>query len=128
MGFADELRRFGEKTERTATAIHQTAVVEVKRSWVEGSELTGAPPLPIATGNAPTVGKLRRGVRVSYPDANTALVYTTIDYAEDVEDNPRNVEFTQGGPHGFKLTVAGFPRIVDTVAKRITGGGSGGAS
>jgi hypothetical protein len=122
MSFADQLRGFTQKTERNTTAVHQGSVVEVRRSWVEGSSITGAPPLPMATGDAPTVGKLRRGVRVTYPDPNTALVYTTVAYAPEVEDNPRDVQFTQGGPHGFKLTVAGFPRIVDSVVKRITGG------
>jgi hypothetical protein len=124
MSFAEQLQRFAATTERNATAIHENVVVEVKRSWVEGSPITGAPPLPIATGNAPTVGKLRRGVRVNYTDPNTALIYTTVEYAEEVENNPRGVHFEQGGAHGFKLTVAGFPRIVEAVAKRTLGGGS----
>jgi hypothetical protein len=119
--FAESLRRFAQKTEQNAAAIHQGVAVAVKESWLNGSPVTGAPALPIAIGNAPTVGKLRRGIRLSYPDATTALIYTTIDYAEEVENNPRGVQFHSGGPHGFALTVAGFKPIVETVTRRITG-------
>lgn len=119
--FASTLQRFATQTGTDARAIHQSVVVEVKRSWVEGSALTGAPPLPIATSNAPTVGKLRRGVRITYSDANTAFVVTEVRYADDVENNPRGVHFTEGGPHGHKLTVAGFPRLLETVTRRVTG-------
>lgn len=119
--FASTLQRFATQTVTDARAIHQSVVVEAKRSWVEGSALTGAPPLPIATSNAPTVGKLRRGVRISYLNANTAVVVTEVGYAEDVENNPRGVTFHEGGPHGLKLTEAGFPRLLEMVARRITG-------
>lgn len=119
--FASALQRFAATAESNARAIHQSVAVEAKRSWVEGSPLTGAPALPIATSNAPTVGKLRRGVRITYPDANTALVVTDVGYAPEVEDNPRGVHFTEGGPHGLKLTVAGFSHLLETVARRITG-------
>src|SRR5688572_25088606 len=121
MSFADQLRRFATTTETNTRAVLPASVVEIRRSWVEGSPITGAPALPIATSNVATRGKLRRGVRVSYPDQNTALIYTTVPYALEVEDNPRGVTFTEGGAHGFKLTVAGFPRIIETVTKRITG-------
>jgi hypothetical protein len=119
--FASALHRFATQTKADEHAIHQSVAVEVKRSWVEGSPITGAPPLPIATSNAPTVGKLRRGVTLSYPDANTALIYTTVPYAAEIEENPRGVHFTEGGPHGFALTVAGFPRLLETVTRRVTG-------
>lgn len=122
MSFADALRQFAAKTERSTTAVHQAAAVAIKDSWLNGSAETGAPPLPMATGDAKTVGKLRRGVRLTYPDPNTALIYTTVPYAEEVEDNPRGVHFTQGGAHGFKLTVAAFPHLIETVTKRIVGG------
>jgi hypothetical protein len=122
MGFSDSLQRFAAKTEQRARAVHQATAVAVKQSWVEGSPITGAPPLPIATGNAPTVGQLRRGVKLTYPDPDTALIYTTVPYAAEVEDNPRGVTFTEGGAHGFKQTVAGFPRIVEAVTTRIVGG------
>lgn len=124
MGFADELRRFAATTERNAMAVHQEVVVAVKSSWVNGSAETGAPVLPIASGDGPTIGRLRRGVRVAYPDPNTALVYTTVPYAGEVEENLRGVHFHSGGPHGFKLTVAGFPRLLDSATKRILGGGA----
>lgn len=118
-GFSDVLKGFGTNTVRDLTAVHQNTVVEVKKSWVEGSPITGAPPLPIATSNAPTVGKLRRGVRVTYTSPTEALIYTTVSYAAEIEDNPRGVKFEKGGPHGFALTVAGFPRIVDDVTTRV---------
>lgn len=121
MSFSDQLRAFAASTTAKATAIHQGVAVMAYQSWVEGSSVTGAPELPIAQGDAPTVGKLRRGVRLTYPDPNTALVYTTVEYAEDVEHNLRGVQFHSGGAHGWKLTVTGFPRIVETVTRRISG-------
>jgi hypothetical protein len=121
MSFSDDLARFAAKASARQRAIHVATAVEVKRSWVEGSPLTGAPALPIATSNAPTVGKLRRGVLLTYPEPDVAFIYTTVSYAEEVENNPRGVHFDQGGPHGHKLTVAGFPRIAEDVTKRIVG-------
>lgn len=121
--FAAALAGFKATVETRTTAIHQGSVLAVKESWVAGSPVTGAPALPIATSNVPTRGQLRRGVRITYTDPNTALVYTTVPYAPEVEENPRGVHFTEGGAHGFALTVAAFPRLVETVTKRITGYG-----
>jgi hypothetical protein len=121
--FATALAGFKTTVEARTTAIHQGTVLAVRESWVAGSPVTGAPALPIATNNVPTRGQLRRGVRITYTGPTTALIYTTVPYALDVEENPRGVHFTEGGAHGFALTVAGFPRLLGTVTKRVTGYG-----
>ncbi len=83
-----------------------------QNSIVSGSLVTGAPQLPVDTGN------LRNGVQLEFDAPNSALIHTNVAYAEDVEDNVRGVTFRVGGPHGWKLTRAGFPRIVaDETAK-----------
>jgi hypothetical protein len=119
--FSDQVRAFAKDTERDLGQIHTNTVIELRRSWVEGSELTGAPPLPIAQERSATRGKLRQGVRVNYIDEHNALIFTTVGYAEEVEDNLRGVTFSEGGPHGMKLTVAGAGRIVEHVAQRTAG-------
>lgn len=121
MNFSNQVRNFAKQTERDIIAVHTSTVVELKKSWVEGSPLTGAPPLPMATEQSATQGKLRRGVRVDYKGPHTALIFTTVPYAEEVENNLRGVKFSQGGPHGWKLTVAGAGRVVEHVARRIAG-------
>lgn len=126
MGFSDEIRRFAEKAERNTSAVFVATVVELRDSVKFGSAMTGAPALPVAPNEFPRSGALRDSVTVTYPDPNTALIYTASPYGPDVEDNPKGHTFHSGGAHGWKLTTAGFPRIVDTVAQRIAGYSGGG--
>lgn len=123
MTFAGQVRAFSAKAERNIRAVHETTVVELKKSWVEGSPVTGAPQLPMAQEASATRGKLRRGVRVIWESAQSALIVTSVKYAEEVEHNVRGVKFSEGGPHGWKLTVAGAGRVATLVAKRIAGYG-----
>lgn len=86
----------------------------VKDSIVSGSPVTGAPQLPVDTGN------LRTGVQLEFDAPDAALVYTNVEYAPHVEDNLRGVTFRVGGPHGWKLTRAGWSKIVaDETAKAV---------
>jgi hypothetical protein len=123
MSFASDLAQFAAKTEQRARAVHQGAALMVQESIVEGSAVTGAPPLPIAHGNFQYAGFLRNSVTLTYPDADTAIIATPAYFAKDVEDNPRGVRYEEGGAHGWKLTIAAFGRIVGVVARRIAGYG-----
>lgn len=123
MTFAVQLDQFAAKTDRTLTAVSDGTVVDLRDSIKFGSAVTGAPAMPVAPTRFDRAGALRDSITVSYPDPNTALIYTTKLYAVDVEDNPKGNTFTSGGAHGWKLTIAGFGRVVDTVAKRQAGYG-----
>lgn len=122
MSFARDLQRFAEKTPKKSTAVFVGSVVELRDSIKFGAALTGAPAMPVAPGQFKRAGALRDSVTVSYPDANTAVIYTTSPYAQDVEDNAKGHTFATGGPHGWKLSAAAFPRVVESVAKRQAGG------
>jgi hypothetical protein len=123
MTFASDLARFAKKTEQAATAVFVATAVELRESIKFGSALTGAPAMPVAPNDFPRAGALRDSITLTFPDPNTALIYTTKPYAVDVEDNARGHTFNSGGPHGWKLTVAAFPRVLETVAKRQSGYG-----
>jgi hypothetical protein len=119
--FADALQRFGTKADRNMSAVFVATVVELRDSVKYGSSVTGAPALPVAPNEFPRAGALRDSVTVTYPDPNTALIYTASPYGPDVEDNPKGHTFHSGAAHGWKLTIAAAPRVVDVVAQRIAG-------
>jgi hypothetical protein len=121
MTFAAELSRFGTKTPKQIEAVFVGTVVELRESIKFGSALTGAPAMPVAPGQFKRAGALRDSVTASYPDQNTAIIYTTEPYADDVEDNAKGHQFKSGGPHGWKLSAAAFPHIVETVTTRQSG-------
>lgn len=121
MTFAADLARFAKKTEQTTAAVFVGTVVDLRDSIKYGSATTGAPAMPVAPNRFDRAGALRDSITVSYPDPNTALIYTTSPYALDVEDNAKGHTFNSGGPHGWKMTIAAFPRVTETVAKRIAG-------
>lgn len=123
MTFASQLARFAQKVETRSTAVFVGTVVELRDSIKFGSSMTGAPAMPVAPGEFLRSGALRDSVTVNYPDPNTALIYTTSPYAIDVETNVKGHTFHSGGPHGWGLTIAAAPRVVQTVAKRIAGYG-----
>lgn len=121
MTFSSQLEQFARKTEKNANAVFVATVVEMRDSIKFGSATTGAPAMPVAPGEFKRAGALRESVTLTYPDANTALIYTTKPYAQDVEDNAKGHQFATGGPHGWKLTVLAFTRVLNSVATRIGG-------
>lgn len=121
MSFADEVRRFAEKAEQRERAVFTASVVEMRESIKFGSAVTGAPAMPVAPTVFPRSGALRNSVTLTFPDPNTAIIYTDSPYAQDVEENVKGHAFHDGGPHGWKITAAAFERIVDTATKRIAG-------
>lgn len=113
--FGSQLRYWHAKAEKLEQSIFVNAASAMKDSIVLGSPVTGAPALPVETGN------LRAGVQLEFDAPDSALIYTNVQYAEHVEDNVRGNRFRVGGPHGWKLTRAGFQRVVDSEAQKAAG-------
>lgn len=120
--FARAAAEFAKGAMLKEHAVFVNTATQVRSSIQYGSALTGAPPIPVAESRWDAAGALRESITLTFPDANTALIYTTKWYAPDVEENPRGVRFASGGPHGWKMTAASFAKIVDADAKRLGGG------
>lgn len=123
MSFGGQIAQFGAKAKADLNAVFVGTVVELRDSVKFGSALTGAPALPVAPSEFPRAGALRDSVTVTYPDPNTAIIYTDKLYARDVEDNTKGHTFHNGGPFGWRMTIAAATRVVEMVTKRITGYG-----
>jgi hypothetical protein len=113
--FGSQLRYWHAKAEKLEQAIFVNSASALKDSIVNGSPVTGAPQLPVETGN------LRAGVQLEFDAPDSALIYTNVEYAEHVEDNVNGVKFRVGGPHGWKLARAGFQRVVDDETTKAAG-------
>lgn len=129
MSFSGDLKAFAEKAERLTNGAFVSTAVELQKSIKFGSGLTGAPPMPVAQrhygrpGGRKRLppGTLRDSVTLTFPTPTEALIDTTQWYAPLVEDNTQGHSFDFGGPHGWKLTIAGFERVVDAVVARQKG-------
>lgn len=119
--FAGGIQLFAKKAERNINAVFVTSVTEMRESIKFGSPVTGAPALPVSLPKYPKSGSLRDSVVATYLNPNTAIIYTTIWFAPLVEDDTQGNTFTNGGPHGWKRTIAAFERIVDRNAARLAG-------
>jgi hypothetical protein len=116
--FARAVAEFAKGAMDKEHAVFISTAAQIHGSVKDGSALTGAPQMPVAPSRFKRAGSLRKGITLSFPDANTALIYTASKYAPDVEDNAKGHTFNEGGPHGWKLTRAAFDRIVETTAER----------
>jgi hypothetical protein len=113
--FGTQLRYWHAKAQGLERTVFVNTASAMKDSIVLGDPRTGAPMLPVDTGN------LRAGVQLEFDAPDSALIYTNVEYAEFVEDNVRDNHFRVGGPHGWKLTRAGFSRIVTDEATKAAG-------
>lgn len=131
--FEKQIRAFGALTRRRALDVVVIAGLEVTRSVVEGSELTGAPGQPVDTG------ELRKSW-IFEPRVDGSSLTTNLVYAPYIEAgsnsrgsfappptgtrtrNGRLVSSQVGGFHSVKLTRAGWPRILAFAIARATGG------
>lgn len=119
--FRDQLREWSAKVHTQNAAVFDGVVEEVRRSIVDGSELTGAPGQPVDTGT------LKASWITDRPDANTATIATNVDYAPYIEDGgnsrgPFTLRSEVGGFHSVAQTAANFDRIVSAVASRVIAG------
>lgn len=119
--FSRAVAEFAKSIPVKEGAIFVSTAAQIRASIRDGSALTGAPQAPVAPSNFPRAGSYRDSITLTFPDANTALIYTTSKYAIDVEDNAKGHTFNTGGPHGWALTRAAFEKIVETTAKRQAG-------
>lgn len=141
--FREQLTAFTANVRATNQAVFVGVVQEAKRSIVEGSELTGSPGQPVDTSF------LKGSWIIDFPAPAEATITTNVSYARVIEDNVRaeydpagvdrppglapagggrqHIKSVVGGNHSVALTVAGFNRIVETVAAREAGSGGGSA-
>ena len=122
--FADALARFGVIGEERLREAFVVSTDEVRRSVVEGSELTGAPGQPVDTGALARSWQPEFVSPTLWRISATGLDPATgkkVGYAEHVEDNVRGVTFRNHGAHSVRLTRTGWDRIVEAVARRIAG-------
>lgn len=124
MTFSNALQQFAKKVPVKQRAVFTSTAAQMWSSIKDGSALTGAPSMPVAPRNFPRAGSLKESVTIAFPNEDTAIIYTTSPYAEDVENNAKGHTFNEGGPHGWKITEAAFDRIVETTAQRIAGASS----
>ena len=91
-------------------------VVEVQRSVVEGSEITGAPGQPVDTGF------LKSSWIARFLEAWRWTTTTAAAYAKHIEEAVGlTLRSEVGGFHSVKLTIAGWQRIVAACVARVRG-------
>ena len=118
MSYSSDIKRFTDKAERRARDVFVASTVEVRRSIVEGSTLTGAPGQPVDTG------ALRASFVDDFVSSTEWRIQTNIEYAPVIEDGigkngPITLRSEVGGMHSVKKTVAGWDRIVTFVNRSV---------
>lgn len=122
MGFGDDLKLFAENLDNRLREVFTESTVEVHRSVVEGSEVTGAPGQPVDTG----------ALRASWtPELLSELLWqdsTYLDYAEPIEEGvgpygQLTLRSAVGGFHSVALTRGGWQRIVEYVREEVVPNG-----
>lgn len=115
MSFAADITRIRGKIAKRNRAMFVNSAIELQRSVVEGSEITGAPGQPVDTG------LLKGSYTPDFTGPWSWRTATNVEYAPHVEHNARGVTFKNGGAHSVALTVAGWKRIVQNVRDRVVG-------
>jgi hypothetical protein len=115
--FSEQFRAESYAALARRRAIFVDAATEVQRSVTVGSEITGAPGQPVASG------ALRDSWIPEFLDANTWRTSTNLPYALPIEEGvgrfgPLTLRSAVGGFHSVALTIANFDRIVEQVRKR----------
>jgi hypothetical protein len=118
MSFAGDLQAFTQKVGRRSKAAFAGSAVAVQESVVDGSPITGAPGQPVDTGN------LKASWQIEFTGEWTASVTTGVEYAQAIEagigpHGPMTLRSEVGGFHSVKLTRAGWPRLVESVAVNL---------
>lgn len=132
MSFADDLTHFRAKLDTRVTHLLPAVASAVHNSIVNGSELTGSPGQPVGQyGPGYNVGEvggtLKASWTVRFPEKDTAEIGTTLVYAPHNElgvtedGRPYRQRSSVGGRFSVAITRAGFDKIVEYEAKRLTG-------
>lgn len=112
MSFESDIQRHKANRNRRLRAIFLDATVEVQRSIVEGSELTGSPGQPVQRGT------LRGSWVPGFTGHWTWSTTSKLVYAPVIESGPITIRSSVGGQRSVEKTRTGWPRIVDAVTKR----------
>jgi len=118
MTFESDIDAFRQKLEQRRRDLFVGVAVETLRSIQLGSEITGAPGQPVDTG------VLRASWGILFEEPTVALISTNVVYAPLIEEGigphgPLQLRSQVGGFHSVLLTQAGFPRIVEHVARQV---------
>lgn len=118
--FEESIRAFALELEGKADAAFLGIVAAVHESITVGSPVTGAPGQPVDTG------ALRNSWQIENIAPGQARISTNLPYAEPIEDGvgahgPLTLRSAVGGFHSVKMTVAGFPALVDKVVRDLGG-------
>lgn len=114
MSFAADMKREVARIKRIHVAVVEGVEAEAFRSIVEGSEITGAPGQPVASGD------LKRSWKMEQETPNRVLIATDKFYAPWIEEGVNmTLRSTEGGFHSVALTTAGMQRIADHVAAQV---------
>lgn len=113
--FTEYLRRFGTVLSDRNTAVVTSFTNELFTSIVDGSIVTGAPPLPVATG------ALKSSYAITQEGPATFRIHSSDIAALAVEYHWRGAKYRNGGPHGRAITVAGAPRLLAMVTREVVG-------
>lgn len=113
--FRGDLKRFAQKTDLRVQGTFVRAAQAVHQSIQEGSAVTGSPGQPVDTG------ALRASWILRYESPTSAMISTNLDYAPIIEDNIRGARLKSavGGFHSVKMTIAGWPRLLASVAREV---------
>lgn len=124
MSARDDMNRITTRIEARSRTHLLGCAVEALRSIKVGSELTGAPGQPVDTNN------LRNSWQMEEVSPTAVEVSSNVEYALPIEQGvgphgPLTLRSSVGGFHSVALTLAGFQRISDHVARSLGTGGTG---
>lgn len=120
--FADTVNRFAVTTKTRLQIVTEAAAAMVYTGIVFGSEVTGAPGQPVDS----------RALRESWSKKQLGpfdwLISTNSPYAQSNEDGiarpgggPYRLLSKEGGRWSVRLTVVGWPRIIDKMMRDLGG-------
>lgn len=114
--FEAHVQAFTDKVDDRLRRVVNECAMEIHRSVVEGSEITGAPGQPVDTGF------LKSSWIARFLEAWRWQTTSFASYAKHIEEAVGiTLRSKVGGFHSVALTRGGWQRIVDTVARRVRG-------
>ena len=113
MSFDSDVGKFVDDTDDAMRRTFVEATVQVRRSIVEGSDLTSAPGQPVDTG------ALKASFIDEFTGAESWRISTNLAYAPVIEEGVGFIQRSPvGGSHSLKMTVSGWERIVQFASDR----------
>lgn len=114
--FEAQIQAFEAKVDDRLRRVFNGCAIELQRSVVEGSEITGAPGQPVDTGY------LKSSWIGQFTDSWRWLLTTGASYAKHIEEAVGlHLRSEVGGFHSISLTRGGWQKIVDAVVRQVRG-------